>query len=180
MRNQLVIPPPFHLESYTKSDFANKDHVNKGKSKRFFYSYAKQFAKSKSQIGPLFDKSNILQDSPKTMADILQDQYSAVFSTPLVNPQFSTDVHIPSNLLDNIIFSVDDIEEAIGEISENAACGDDDIPAIVLKRCKATVSTPIFLIWQYSMKTGFIDSKYKTQLITPIFKKGSRGSPENY
>jgi len=146
---------------------------------RFFFSFAKQFAKSKSAIGPLFDKDNNLQSDPKIMADLLQEQYSAVFSSPLVNPTFTGNKYTQS-LLDDFDFTVEDIEEAIDDIGENSACGDDDIPAIVLKRCKPSISTPIFIIWKHSLDTGFIDRKFKTQLVTPVFKKGSRGSPENY
>jgi len=146
---------------------------------RFFFSYAKQFAKSKSTIGPLLDGNGNLQDDPKIMADLLQEQYSAVFSSPLANPTFASKSS-PNTLLDNIDFTTDDIEKAIDEIGERSACGDDDIPAIVLKRCKKSLSTPIFLIWKHSLDTGFIEKKYKTQLITPVYKKGSRGSPENY
>ena len=98
----------------------------------------------------------------------------------MVGPKFGANKTMQS-LLDDFDFTVDDIEEAIDDIGENSACGDDDIPAIVLnKRCKTSISTPIFSIWKYSLDTGFIDRKYKTQLVTPVFKKGSRGSPENY
>jgi len=113
------------------------------------------------------------------VADLLQEQYSAVFSNPLINPKF-TSKSSPKTLLDNIEFTTKDIEEAIDDIGENSACGDDDIPAIVLKRCKKSLSTPILLIWKYSLDTGFIERKYKTQLITPVYKKGSKGLPENY
>ena len=174
------------LEISLADSIASERHVKENhaldaikSNPRFFFSYAKQFAKSKSAVGPLFDKNNDLQSDPKTMADLLQDQYSAVFSKPLVDPKFDANKSMQS-LLDDFDFTVDDIEEAIDDIGENSACGDDDIPAIVLKRCKTSISTPIFSIWKYSLDTGFIDKKYKTQLVTPVFKKGSRGSPENY
>ena len=49
---------------------------------RYFYSYAKKFAKSKTTIGPLLDSENNLQQDPEKMANLLQDQYSSVFSDP--------------------------------------------------------------------------------------------------
>jgi hypothetical protein len=49
---------------------------------RYFYSYAKKSAKSKSRVGPLFDTQGKLQKDPKTMANLLQDQYAEVFSNP--------------------------------------------------------------------------------------------------
>ena len=49
---------------------------------RYFFSYAKRFAKRKSTVGPLLNENNDLEHDPKKMADILQKQYSSVFSDP--------------------------------------------------------------------------------------------------
>ena len=52
------------------------------KNPRYFYSYAKQFAKQVSTVGPLLNNEGNLEHKPKAMADILQSQYSSVFSDP--------------------------------------------------------------------------------------------------
>ena len=49
---------------------------------RVFFSYAKQKSKVKSLIGPLLDPDGNFHTSPKSMADLLQSQYSTVFSDP--------------------------------------------------------------------------------------------------
>ena len=49
---------------------------------RYFYSYAKRFSKRPSTIGPLLNDKNELEADPKKMADLLQQQYSSVFSDP--------------------------------------------------------------------------------------------------
>ena len=115
------------------------------------------------------------------MADLLQDQYAAVFSNPenkskkVPSSPDKSEIHI-----EDLEFSREDIEKAIDEISENSACGENDIPAIILKRCKLTISHPIKLIWQHSIDTGTIPSVYKKQTVTPVHKKKSRALPENY
>ena len=99
---------------------------------RYFYSYAKKAAKSKSRVGPLFDTQGKLQKDPKTMANLLQDQYAEVFSNPDNDSK-----KIPSSSdrskvqIADIEFSQTDIEKAIDDIKENSACGEE-----VLKRCK--------------------------------------------
>ena len=70
--------------------------------------------------------------------------------------------------------------DAINEISENSACGEDDIPAIILKKCKASLSYPILLIWQESFRRGYIAKQFKKQIITPVHKKNSKAEPSNY
>ena len=49
---------------------------------KYFYSYSKKSGRCKCRVGPLFDKQGTLQKDPKMMADLLQDQYAAVFSNP--------------------------------------------------------------------------------------------------
>ena len=47
-----------------------------------FYSYARSFSSTKTDIGPLLNKEEILVNDHKDMADILAAQYSAMFSLP--------------------------------------------------------------------------------------------------
>ena len=63
----------------------------------------------------------------------------------------------------------------------NASCGENDIPAKVLRQCRANLSYPIYLIWEESLNEGKILSPHlKDQLITPLHKKGSRADPAEY
>ena len=50
-----------------------------------FYSYAKTFSSSKSEIGPLMDPDENLVSDCKQMADMLSLQYAAMFSVPSTN-----------------------------------------------------------------------------------------------
>ena len=67
------------------------------------------------------------------------------------------------NLLENITFTEEDVVSAIGEINTYAACGEEDIPAIVLKNCKEELSYPIWKIWRESLDTGEIPAVFKKQ-----------------
>ena len=122
-----------------------------------------------------------MQSDRKLIADILQKQYTSVFS----NPE-STNKELPKltincdSCLSDIEFNQEDIIKAIDEIHENSACGDEDIPAIVSRKCKNSLSYPIMHLWQESMRTGCIPRSYKRQIITPIHKKDSRAVPGNY
>ena len=50
----------------------------------------------------------------------------------------------------------------------------DDIPAKILKDCKHSISTPLTLLWKWSMETALIPSHLKTQFVAPIYKKGDK------
>ena len=144
----------------------------------YFFSYSKRFAKQGTTVGPLMDKHNNLQQSPKKMADILQDQYSSVFSTPSESDHTTPQDDTP--LMDEITFTQEDVISAIKEIGTHSASAEDDIPAIVLKRCAEELSYPILLIWRDSLESGIVPKNFKNQIITPVFKKGSRAKSSNY
>ena len=76
--------------------------------------------------------------------------------------------------------SLADMVAAIDDIDINASCPDFSIPAPVLKNCKHEVAVPLLIMWKHSLRLGKVPSFYKKQLITPIYKKGSRADPINY
>ena len=49
---------------------------------KYFYSYAKQFSKNKQNISMLFDENNNIRTDPKDIANLLQKQFTSVFSDP--------------------------------------------------------------------------------------------------
>ena len=78
------------------------------KNPKYFFSYAKRFSKLKSNIGPLRSSSTgTLQHDAKEMAEILQDQYSSVFSDPDNEKKKDTTSNIksPSDKLTSFNFS---------------------------------------------------------------------------
>jgi hypothetical protein len=104
-----------------------------------------------------------LEDDPKKMADLLQQQYSSVFSDPKSNKKKCPclkNLNI-TKTLSEIDITTENIIKAIDEIGIDAACGEDDIPAIVLKNCKHAISNPIMLIWKDSFQYGYIASSSK-------------------
>ena len=164
----------------------NRERENKAilkiiENPRYFFSYAKKQAKRKSTVGPLLNDNKDLEHDPKKMADILQKQYSSVFSDPKsAKKKCPHQTHNISDTINDIVITQEKIIKAIDEISIDSACGENDIPAIVLKNCKQNLSHPISLIWKDSFQRGFIAKQYKNQIITPVHKKESKANPANY
>ena len=153
------------------------------KNPKYFFSYAKRFSKLKSNIGPLRSSSTgTLQHDATEMAEILQDQYSSVFSDPDNEKKKDTTSNIksPSDKLTSFNFSKEDIITAIDEIDVDSATSDGDIPARILKACKQPLSEALMIIWGNSFRNGQVPSVYKEQYITPVFKKGNKTDPGNY
>ena len=148
---------------------------------KFFYSYAKKSRKAKSRVGPLFDKEGVLQNDSNIMANLLQSQYSSVFSDTKnpakIIPQDKKQCISP---ISDIDITIEEVVKAISEISDHSATTENDIPAKVLRNLKNELALPIQYIWQDSLNSGFIHHIYKTQMITPVHKKDSRALASNY
>ena len=147
---------------------------------KYFYSFAKKLSKTKQNISQLLDSKGNLQTDRKIVADILQDQFTSSFSDP---NYLHKKIPAPQNantILSDISFNTEDIIKAIDEIRASSSCPDFGTPAAILKRCKVPLSKPLYLMWNESLLTGKVPAYYKQQLITPVYKKGSRIISSNY
>ena len=159
--------------------------VDKIKSNpKFFYSYAKSFSQIKSSISMLFNKHGDIITDKSEMANILQEQFSSVYSDPnspdIVPPDFDCPVINTPFSEHSLSFTDEDIQESIKEIKLDSASGPDGIPAVLLKSCSAELCEPIRLIWEESMAAGTVPKFYKEAYVAPLYKKDNRAQPVNY
>ena len=151
---------------------------------KYFYTYAKQFLTRRSEIKLLMDEEKQPIHDKKGIADLLQRQYTSVFSDPLdprkAPPSF-TAPHCSFPMTDmDLNFDKEDVIKAIDGVKAHAASGPDEIPIRALKECKLNVAEPIYLIWKKSILCGTVPACYKESVITPIHKKDSKVHAKNY
>ena len=151
---------------------------------KYFFTYAKKFSKVKIGIGPLKDVANKIISCPGKMAEILSLQYQSVFSRPQHsdNLPYLLFPEEPQNeiTMSLITFSDSELEAAMRELPANAAAGPDGFPAILLKKCCSTLTSPLDSIWRQSLIEGVVPSICKLALIIPVHKGKSRSLPQNY
>ena len=166
-------------------DERESNAVNKIKTNsKFFYSYAKSLSKIKSSINMLFDKNSEITTDPQKMADLLQEQFSSVFSDPnssnVSDPVFPPpDISSPLEL-EEFQISDEDIIKAVSSIPVDSASGPDGVPAVLLRNCAKELCLPLRLIWNESFESGTVPSFYKYSHIAPLYKKGDRARAVNY
>ena len=146
---------------------------------KYFYTYARSKAEIKAVIGPFTQDGQIISD-PQAKSNILMKQFQSVFSHPNPHDPEESDVVLPPNIIEDIDFNTEDLIKSIGSLNGTSAAGPDGIPAILLKKCSESLKYPLFLLWRASVNTGCVPKETKKGLITPIYKGGSRGSPQNY
>ena len=60
------------------------------------------------------------------------------------------------------------------------ACGPDGLSSRLLRECSDELAIPLSKIYSSSLSSGIFPEQWAEANIVPIFKKGSRKSPENY
>ena len=171
------------IEMELQSSYRSQEEHNENKAiekinscPKFFYSYARNRLKTKSEIGPIYDGTGGVTTNSGKMADLLADQFDSAFSQP-ANLQLDRS-SLSESTISDIDFQPHHISEAIKEISTHSAPGHDCFPAVLLKECKDELAYPLFLIWRKSLDTGEIPDLTKLSVITPIFKSGDKQLPK--
>lgn len=153
---------------------------------KHFYAFAKKYSTTKVDIGPFMDESKNIVSSNFGMAEMLRNQYNKAFSTPdldkvVENPgSFFRTLDYSKPTLTDFNFSPGDIIKAIDQLNLTSAPGPDAVPTSLLKNCKNTLAIPLYKIWKHSLDEGEIGEVFKSAMITPIHKGGSRAHPQNY
>ena len=149
---------------------------------KYFFKYANRHRKALSSPSILVDSNSDLFTDPKAIADRLQDHFSSVFSVPDKNLNPLTNLNSPpiSVPLPKFCVTTNDIEKAINEIKSQSACPQSNIPALVLKNCKLTLSLALTLFLNKSFQLGIVPRSFKVQQIIPIYKKGLKTDPRNH
>ena len=154
------------------------------KNSKYFFSYVKKMSKVKSKIGPLLDENGVYVSSPPHMANILAQQFSSVFSkmkAPLPPPtELFPEEPLSESTINDIVFTVESVIEAIMKLSSSSASGPDGFACILLKNCVSSLSKPLFQLYRKCLDDGTVPKSFKRSCITPIFKAGNKGLGVNY
>ena len=157
--------------------------VNRIKSDiKYFYKYTKRFKNTVSSPSLLIDSKDNLINSPLEIANALQDHFKTVFSIPNSELDSFLNFSKPKIVfpLPDFTVTTQEIIAAINQIKTNSASPYNSIPAFIIKNCKFSLAKPLKLFCEKSFNLGIVPNYYKSQQITPIFKKGSKTCASNY
>ena len=82
--------------------------------------------------------------------------------------------------LTDITISEQGVGRLLKGLKTNKAAGPDNIPPLLLADTVQQLAKPISIIFQKSLEEGTVPDDWKKAIVTPIFKKGSKQSPNNY
>ena len=130
------------------------------------------------------DIPSVLNIDGKTITDDLMkanhfnEQFTSVFQTDDGN---SLNLHEKtSTYLEHINISSEDISQAILKIKPKTSKTPDSIPPIFLKNAGKSLIPALKQLFQSSLDNGTLPKEWKTALINPVHKKGSKNDVLNY
>ena len=148
-----------------------------------FFSYAKSHSKMRQDIVMMKDREGQVTRDPVKMSNILQNQFSSVYSDPtskhLKEPNFPL---LLGDAMSSEVFKInkEDVIAAAKDLKANSAPGPDGVPAELLIQCREALAAPLTILWQESFTTKTVPQYYKKSYICPIHKKNDRSQASNY
>ena len=185
-------PTDFNKEVYIT--YRNKVNTEVKKSKRekevqianeaksnpkALYNYISSQSKPKESVSNLIKEDGQLTEDDLEKANVLNNFFSSVFVTEgdTPSPPFESNY---TSTLSTINVSVLDMENQLKSLKINKSPGPDGIHPKLLYECAKVLAYPLKLLFDATMKTGKIPSKWKIAEVKPLFKKGSKSIAGNY
>ena len=159
--------------------------ANSKSNPKAFWSYTRQKMKTKSAIPDLIINDDgdqpIYATTDESKSEVLLNYFSSVFTIEPDNdemPFFEKREYLAE--LDNIIITEKQISDKLKKIKTNKSPGPDAIHPRVLHEIAPSITKPLSIIFQTSIRIKQIPTEWKHANISAIFKKGSRTAPKNY
>ena len=153
---------------------------SKETSAKTFANYIKSKSKTITGIGPLKSSNGALITDEKDMAEMLNSFFASVFTKddpaeniPLRNIETAA-------RLTNAVFTRGKISEKIKGLKANSAPGPDGTSVKLLQTAREELIYPLLVLYERSLNSGIVPSTLKQAVVTPIFKKGTKGEAGNY
>uniref|UniRef100_A0A8R1IFI3 Reverse transcriptase domain-containing protein n=1 Tax=Caenorhabditis japonica TaxID=281687 RepID=A0A8R1IFI3_CAEJA len=169
------------VKCFRKASF---DEINRILSRidwdlRFSTLTVEEIWKSDEKIGILRDSAageDVTDDITK--ASLFSDTFSSVYTT---DDGCASEFPVrTSQCLSSVDVSPHVVEFHLSHLPLKANTTPEGIPSIFLKRTCTSLALPLSIIYQRSLQYGIVPTVWKSAIVKPLYKKGSRCDPKNY
>ena len=145
------------------------------------YQYIKMRQKCKQSLELLQEEDSTVTSMP-AITEIMNSHFASCF----VNEPSVPDAELPlfpsrtNASVTDCCITVEDVELRLRSLDVNKSPGGDGLHCAVLKHCASSLAFPLAYIFRRSLDEGVLPNTWLEANVTPIHKKGSRTSKENY
>jgi hypothetical protein len=159
---------------------STEEKICNNKSKGCFYKYINKKLKSFPVIPPLKTGSGNLITDDEEKANMFNSQFHSTFVNDDGVPLNLHKKLEDGNCLRHIIFDQETVYKALMDLSPKRSKTPDNLPAILIRNIAHMIIPFLTMLFNLSMETGMLPRQWKTSIISPIYKKGSKNLPCNY
>lgn len=142
-----------------------------------FWSFIKNKKCDNNGVAPLLS-NGVTHIDNRVKANILNKQFSSVFSTPDAIPFVLEPSKFPS--VGSIDIDVNGVSKLLHKLKPGKASGSDDIQSRFLKETADELAPALTIIFQASINQMCIPDDWRHANVVPIYKKGDRSLASNY
>ena len=145
-----------------------------------YWKYVNSKLKTRSKVPDLKLNETVYTKSELEKVDLLNHFFTSVFTSEDLSsvPQIEKQVNEP--FLTSIDITEEMTLEILKSLNPSKSIGPDGIHPRILKETSDILAFPLHLIFRSSLQHGMIPNEWKIAHVTPVHKKGSKHSKENY
>ena len=140
--------------------------------------------KSNNEIPPIQftseNGSNIIAFSDKEKSEVLNKYFSSISNIDDTSHSLPDSYSLCNDSLNEIFIEEQEVIDIITTLPVNKAIGPDCISHRMLKSTAHTISRPLCMLFNKSLREKSFPSYWKEAHVLPLFKKGDPSSPCNY
>ena len=151
--------------------------------KKSFFAYVRSKTKTKSRIGTLISGNGTIVEDKSEMAEEFNKFFSSTFTEEnqsTIPPSDDMFANRSDQTLDDVDLKPESIRKKLTSLRSDKAPGADGISPWILKEIQESLVNPIYILMRKSLDEGGVPNDWKTANVSPIFKKGSKNSVNNY
>lgn len=141
-----------------------------------FFSYTKSLRKTNSIPNRVHFRSEFAEDRD-SVCNLFAKYFASVFTYDTYE-DFVVYQLVPDLNIDDI--TAEEVKVILGKLDQFKVSSPDGIPSIFYKQLSLSISSPLSILFNKSIREGLFPSAWKTSNVTPVYKSGKKSDACNY
>ena len=145
-----------------------------------FWNYVKSKSKKQTEFPDMISDNGEVISSDADKANCFNDYFSSVYTLENIEQLPCLNNRSNNTSLSSIRITQELVEVELGKLNISKAAGPDNLHAKVLHELRKNISKPLSEIFNKSLAEGKLPPDWKSAILKPLHKKGSKNQVSNY